>query len=136
MTLDPYRVLDLANERGMLCGQILADLGADVIAVEPPSGSTARRVGPFRKDQPGPEESLFWWAYSRNKRGIILDLEADEGRAHLRELARTADFLVESFDPGYLDRLGLGYETLARDNPRLVMVSISPFGQRGPKAGW
>jgi crotonobetainyl-CoA:carnitine CoA-transferase CaiB-like acyl-CoA transferase len=141
--LSPYRVLDLADERGILCGQILADLGADVIAVEPPGGSPARRIGPFRRadgaspssSSPSPE-SLFWWAYARNKRGITLDLDAEDGRAGLRRLVETADILIESFAPGRMDQLGLGYEMLARINPGLVLVSISPFGQTGPKAGW
>ena len=72
--LGPYRVLDLTNQRGLLCGQILADLGADVIQIEPPGGSPARRLGPFAGDVVDPERSLFWWAYARNKRGITLDL--------------------------------------------------------------
>lgn len=139
--LESYRVLDLTNERGLLCGQILADLGADVIVVEPPGGSSARRIGPFANGG-GPEagaareDSLFWWAFNRNKRGVTLDIETAEGQARLRDLAATSDFLIESFDLGYLDQLGLGYAALSAINPRLVMVSITPFGQAGPKAGW
>ena len=138
--LSPYRVLDLADERGILRGQILADLGADVIAIKPPAGSPAGRIGPFRRttgESPSSRpESLFWWAFARNKRGITLDLEAEVGRAALRRLVATADLLIESFEPGRMDRLGLGYETLSRVNPGLVMVSVSAFGQTGPKAGW
>ncbi len=134
--LNPYRVLDLTNERGLLCGQILADLGADVIAVEPPGGSTARRIGPFLHDKPDPNRSLFWWAFSRNKRSITLDLQSAEGRERLHQLVQTADLLIESFAPGELDHLGMGYETLAAINPRVVMVSITPFGSTGPKATW
>ncbi|MHB8575846.1 MAG: CaiB/BaiF CoA transferase family protein [Dehalococcoidia bacterium] len=134
--LSPYRVLDLTDERGLLCGQLLADLGADVVAVEPPGGSTARRVGPFAGDLSDPERSLFWWAYSRNKRGITLDITTAPGRERLLNLVAGADFLIESFEPGHLDSLGLGYAALATVNPRLVMVSISAFGQSGPKAGW
>ncbi len=78
--LSPYRVLDLTNERGLLCGQVLADLGADVIAVEPPDGNSARRLGPFAGDEPGPERSLYWWAYARNKRSITLDIATAEDR--------------------------------------------------------
>ena len=89
--LSPYRVLDLTNERGLLCGQILADLGADVIAVEPPAGNSARRLGPFAGDEPDPERSLYWWAYSRNKRSVTLDIESDEGRDKLRGLVEGAD---------------------------------------------
>ncbi len=67
--LNPYRVLDLTNERGLLCGQMLADLGADVIAIEPPGGNPARRLGPFAGDEVDPERSLYWWAYARNNPG-------------------------------------------------------------------
>lgn len=134
--LSPYRVLDFTNERGFLCGQILADLGADVIVVEPPRGSPARRIGPFAGGVAGPESSLYWWAYNRNKRGITLNLEHDEGRAIARELVKTADFVIESAGPGGMDQRGLGYGNLSSINPGLVMVSISPFGQSGPKADW
>ena len=134
--LSPYRVLDLANERGLLCGQILADLGADVIAIEPPGGNPARRLGPFAGDRPDPERSLYWWAYSRDTRSVMLDIASDEGRADLLRLVETADFLVESERPGRMAALGLGYEHLAAVNPELVYVSISAFGQDGPKAGY
>ncbi len=100
--LSPYRVLDLTTERGLLCGQMLADLGADVIKVEPPGGSPARNIGPFYKDAPHPDRSLYWWAYNRNKRAITLDLERDAGRDLLRRLVERADFLIESHNPGYL----------------------------------
>ena len=132
--LSPYRVLDLTNEEGLLCGQILADLGADVIAVEPPGGSSARRLGPFVDGIRDPNGSLFWWAYSRNKRSLTVDLETETGRACLRELVRNSDFLIESFPAGHLDALGLGYAALRQLNPRLVMVSITAFGGEGPKA--
>jgi len=135
--LEPYRVLDLTNERGLSCGLILADLGADVIAVEPPDGSSARRLGPFAGDQRDVEQSLYWWAYSRNKRGVMLDLENnDSDRERFRDLVRTADVVIESFEPGYLDQIGLGYQQLSAINPGLVLVSITPFGQTGPKAHW
>jgi crotonobetainyl-CoA:carnitine CoA-transferase CaiB-like acyl-CoA transferase len=134
--LSPYRVLDLTDSGALFCGQILADLGADVIAVEPPGGSAARRIGPFRGDRPDPAGSLFWWSYSRSKRSLTLDLETEPGRDRFRRLVRTADFMIESFPPRYLDRLGIGYATLSALNPRLVMVSITPFGQQGPKADW
>ena len=130
--LAPYRVLDLTDDRGLLCGKILADLGADVIQIEPPGGSPARNIGPFYGDDPRPEKSLFWWAYAANKRSITLDLEQKDGRALLEKLVTEADFLIESNAPGYLEGLGLGYEHLAGINPKLVMVSITPFGQDGP----
>ncbi len=134
--LSPYRVLDLTDDRGLLCGKILADLGADVVQVEPPGGSPARNIGPFYHNDPHPEKSLYWWAYAANKRGITLDPETNDGRALLKRLVATADFLVESYAPGYMDSLSIGYEELSRINPGLVMVSISPFGKDGPYGGW
>jgi crotonobetainyl-CoA:carnitine CoA-transferase CaiB-like acyl-CoA transferase len=134
--LAPYRVLDLTSEDGLLCGQILADLGADVIQIEPPDGSSARRIGPWLDGERGPERSLFWWAYTRNKRGLALDLEDAADRRVLLRLVSGADFLIESERPGRMAELGLGYEHLSRIQPRLVHVSITPFGQDGPKAQW
>ncbi len=132
--LSPYRVLDLTTERGLLCGQMLGDMGADVIKVEPVGGSPARQIGPFYKDQPHPNRSLHWWAYNRNKRSITLDIERDQGRALLLRLVERADFLIESYNPGYLAERKLGFSDLARLNPALIYVSITPFGQDGPKA--
>jgi len=134
--LSPYRVLDLTDERGLLCGQILADLGADVIQIEAPAGSPARRLGPFAADTPQPDHSLFWWAYARGKRSVVLDLETSTGRRELVERARGADFLIESADPGVMAARGLSAAELAAVNPSLVYVSITPFGQTGPKARW
>ena len=134
--LAPYRVLDLTDERGLLAGKILADLGADVVQIEPPGGNPARNIGPFYGDDPQPEKSLFWWAYAANKRSITLDLEQKDGQALLKKMVAEADFLVESFAPGYLDTLGLGYGVLAEINPKLVMVSITPFGQDGPYSNY
>ena len=88
--LSPYRVLDLTNERGLLCGQILGDLGADVIKVEPPGGSAARKIGPFFQDQPDPNRSLYWWSYNRNKRSITLDVTRGEGRDILLQIGRAS----------------------------------------------
>src|SRR5262245_35022240 len=130
----PYRVLDLTTERGLLCGQVLGDLGADVVKVEPPGGAPARRLGPFLDDEPNPERALYWWAYNRNKRSVTLDIDRPEGRALLRQMATSADFIIESFDPGEMAARGLGYDDLAALNPALVYVSISAFGQDGPKA--
>jgi crotonobetainyl-CoA:carnitine CoA-transferase CaiB-like acyl-CoA transferase len=134
--LSPYRVLDLTDEGALICGQILGDLGADVILVEPPGGVKARTIGPFRGDEHTVNQSLNFWALNRNKRSIIIDLETAAGRESLLELAKTADILLESFDPGHLDRLGLGYRALAETNPGLIVISITPFGQQGPKAKW
>lgn len=134
--LSHCRVLDLTTERGLLCAQVLGDLGADVIKVEPVGGSPARQLPPFFRDQPRRECSVYWWAYNRNKRGITLDLDRDQGRDIFRQLVRQADFVIESADPGYWSARGLGYQDLNALNPKLVMVSITPFGQDGPKAGY
>jgi crotonobetainyl-CoA:carnitine CoA-transferase CaiB-like acyl-CoA transferase len=134
--LSPYRVLDLTDEGALICGEILADLGADVILVEPPGGVKARTVGPFLGDQPDANKSLDFWALNRNKRSVTLDLETPAGKQDLLALVRTADVLVAFGPAGRLERLGLGYDTLARLNPGLVVVSITPFGQHGPKANW
>jgi crotonobetainyl-CoA:carnitine CoA-transferase CaiB-like acyl-CoA transferase len=131
--LAPYRVLDLTDEKGLYAGYLLGSLGADVIKVERPGGDAARNIGPFVHDIPDPEKSLFWLAYNANKRGITLNLEKDAGRELFRKLVLKADVVIESFRPGYLDELGLGYHDLAKVNPRIVLASISPFGQTGPR---
>ncbi|MBI4590298.1 MAG: CoA transferase [Candidatus Rokubacteria bacterium] len=131
-----YRVLDLTDARGVLCGKILADLGADVVKVEPPGGNPVRSLGPFAGDIQEPERSLHWWAYAANCRSLLADLETPEGMARVRDLAGRADFLLESLPPGRLDRLGLGWEALKRANPRLILTSITPFGQTGPYRDW
>ncbi len=132
--LSPYRVLDLTNHRGLLCGQMLADLGADVIQVEPCGGSAARRIGPFLDDVAHPDRSLTWWAQTRNKRSITLALERVEGREVFRRLVGGAHFLIESGDPGAMAARGLGPDELLAEHPGLVYVSITPFGQTGPRA--
>lgn len=132
--LNGCRVLDLTTERGLLCGQILGDLGADVIKIEPPGGSAVRALKPFFADETGPERSVYWWAYNRNKRGITLNLETSGGRDLFRKLAAKADLIIESDNPGHLSTYGLGFNDLRAINPALVYVSITPFGQDGPKA--
>ncbi len=136
LPLSPYRVLDLANETGLLCGRILADLGADVIKVEPPSGEPARMHGPYAGDAPDSERSLSWAAYNCNKRSITLDITKAQGRDLFLRLIGLSHFLIETFEPGRLDGLGLGYEALRAANPGLVMTSITPFGQTGPRRDW
>ena len=129
--LTGLRVLDLATDRAALCARTLAELGADVVVVEPPDGAAARRRPPF-----GPDGSLYWETVARGKRSVVADLGTDDGRAAVRELARRADVLVESSPPGELGPLGLGFDELAADNPALIYVSVTPFGQTGPKAAW
>ena len=127
------KVLDLSEGiAGSFCGRLLADYGADVLKVEPVGGSAMRRVGPFYHDEPHPEKSLFFLILNLNKKGITLNLETEAGRGLFRELAARVDLVVESYKPGYLDGLGLGYDALSATNPGLVMTSITPFGQSGP----
>jgi len=130
--LAPYRVLDLTDDKGFYCGQLLGSLGADVIKIERPGGDLARNIGPFFHDIPNPEKSLFWLALNSNKRGVTLNIEAANGKEIFKKLAKTAHAVVESFPPGYMDSLGLGYSELDKINPGVVMTSISPFGQTGP----
>ncbi len=130
--LTGYRVLDLSGPMGVYCGKLMADMGADVIKVEPPGGDPMRRTGPFIHQQPHPEDSLYWLHFNTNKRSITLDFASAEGAALLRKLARKADVFLETCPPDYLDSLDLGYEDLAAVNPRLVYVSLTPFGETGP----
>ncbi|MFC1864695.1 CaiB/BaiF CoA transferase family protein [Chloroflexota bacterium] len=130
--LSPYRVLDLTDEKGLMCGKILGDLGADVIKIERPGGDPARSIGPFYHDEPDPEKSLFWFAFNTSKRGITLDIETADGQELFKRLVESADFVIESFLPGYMDKLGLGYSALEKVNPGVILVSITPFGQTGP----
>jgi crotonobetainyl-CoA:carnitine CoA-transferase CaiB-like acyl-CoA transferase len=126
------RVLDLTGRMGGACGRLLANFGAEVILIEPPDGHGMRREGPFKNDIAHSEASLSFAAYHTNKRGIVLELESDEGRKTLRRLVGYADVLIEDKPPGYLDRLDFGYEALRLVNPALVMTSISGFGLSGP----
>ncbi len=130
--LKGYRVLDLTDEKGSVCGKILGDLGADVIKVEKPGGDPARRIGPFLHNTPDPEKSLHWCAFNSSKRGITLNLDDPEGREIFKKLSEKTDIIVESFAPGHMDKLGLGYAELSLSNPRLIMTSITLFGQTGP----
>jgi len=130
--LNGCRVLDLTDDKGALCGRILADLGADVIKIEKPEGDKSRNVGPYYQNIPDPTKSLSWLAYNLNKRGITLNIETREGRELFVRLVRKADFVVESFPVGYMQGLGLDYPTLSEINPSIVMTSITPFGQIGP----
>lgn len=134
--LSPYRVLDLTDERGEIAGMVLGDLGADVIKVEPPGGSPARRCAPLLPDGPKAERSLQFFAYNRNKRSIALDPERATDREVLLGLAAGADFVLESAPGGPLAAAGLGFEELRAANPRVVHVQVTPFGSDGPRAHW
>ena len=130
--LSGYRALDLCDEKGLFCGRVLADFGVEVIQVEKPGGNPARSQGPFYHDRPDPEMGFYWLCYAANKKGITLNIETSDGQEIFRRLVEKVDFVIESFDPGYMASLGLDYASLARIKPDLVMTSITPFGQDGP----
>jgi crotonobetainyl-CoA:carnitine CoA-transferase CaiB-like acyl-CoA transferase len=132
--LADVKVLDLTRHiAGPYCTKLLADYGADVIKIERPGeGDPARSMGPFFKDDPHPEKSGLFLFLNTNKRGITLNLKSETGKRILEDLVKDVDILVESFSPRVMPGLGLGYETLERINPGLVMTSISNFGQTGP----
>ena len=115
-----------------MCGKVLSELGADVVKIERPGGDPARNIGPFYHDIPDPEKSLYWFAYNTNKRGITLNIQTSRGQEIFKQLVTSADFVLESFPPGYLNDLGLGYSQLSEINPKIIMTSITPFGQTGP----
>jgi len=121
------RVLEIADESGVYCGKLLADMGADVIKIEPPGGDATRRIPPFHGSH-----SLFFLYMNTSKRGVTLDLRRRPDREIFLQLARTADLVIETLPPGRLDELDLGYERLAAANAGLVLTSITGFGQTGP----
>ena len=132
--LAPYRAIDLTAEIGGLTTMVLAGLGVDVIRVEPPGGHPTRRRGPMLRDDQ--ESSLYWAQMNAGKRSITLDLDDESDRHRLRRLCETADFLFESDAPGAMSARGLGYDDLHELAPQLIYVSITPFGQSGPKSMW
>lgn len=134
--LGPYRVLDLTDERGQLAGQILAELGADVIRVEPRALCAARRVGPFLDAGPEDERSLSFAAYNRGKRSVVLELDDERGRRDLLALVSGSDIVLDSGPPSLLEEAGLGFDRLREANPLLVHIRVSPFGADGPAADW
>lgn len=117
---------------GQHCGKLFADMGADVVKVEPPDGDPARGTGPFAQGVEHPEGSLYFLYFNTNKRSLVLDLASAADRTRLRHLAATADVVLDSFPAGFLDERGLGYGDLSRAKPALVMTSITPFGLTGP----
>ena len=124
-----YRALDLTDPQGYVCGMFLAELGFEVIKVERPGGDPGRLRYPFIGGVPDPEKGIYWNSYNVDKKSITLDLETGKGRSVFLELIRKCDVVIESFDPGYLDGLGLGYDELSKVNPKVILTSITPFGQ-------
>ena len=126
-------MIELANEKCAWAGKLLADMGADVILVEPPGGDPSRGYGPYLGDEPGDDRSLYWWHHHTSKRGIVLDPTSDAQLAKLRELVASADVLLEAEEPGALAALRLDYADLARAKPGLIHCAITPFGRSGPR---
>lgn len=128
--LEGLRILDLTRVlAGPFATAILADLGAEVIKLEPPQGDDYRHIGPFQNG-----ESALFALTNRGKKSVVIDLKSPDGQALARRIASTCDVVVENFRPGVAERLGLGAERLRQGNPRLVVCSISGFGQSGPSA--
>ena len=127
------KVLDLSEDiAGSFCARLLGDYGADVLKIEPLGGSALRRMGPFAQDDPHTEKSLFFLVLNLNKKGSTLNLNVELGRDILKRLVAHVDIVIESYSPGHLSSLGLGYSELSEVNPSLIMTSITPFGQDGP----
>lgn len=132
--LDGLRVLEIASPCTAYTGKLFADMGADVVLIEPPGGSAMRCEGPYVGDRPGAERSLSFAYYNTSKRGITLDLDSPSGQALFLELASSADLILEGGKPGLMTRRGIDYDVLTRRRPQLVLTSITPFGQTGPYA--
>jgi crotonobetainyl-CoA:carnitine CoA-transferase CaiB-like acyl-CoA transferase len=132
--LDGYRVLDLSDIRGAHCAKTLAELGADVVKVEPPEGDPTRRMPPFSGDMPHPEGSLWFAYYNTDKRGITLNLKTAEGRELFRTVCSRCDVIVESFAPGKMAEYGCDFGALEKINPKIILTSITGFGQNGPRS--
>ena len=136
--LTGINVLDLTHHTaGPFCTKLLADYGADVIKIERPGeGDGARRAGSFPEDIPDPEKSGLFLYLNTNKKGITLNLKTKTGVEIFQNLLKESDILVENFSPGVMPSLGLDYQTLKKVKPKLVMTSISNFGQTGPYRDW
>ncbi len=131
--LDGVRVIDLTTQRAEMAGRVLADMGAEVIKVEPPEGSPSRHLPPFSDSEPG--RSLYWAAMGFGKKSVVIELDDEQGRDQLRALLASADILLESFDPGVMAGWGLSYDDVSEAHPGLIYCSITPYGQSGPSAG-
>lgn len=134
--LQGLRVLDLTDERGAFCGRMFAELGADVIKVEPIGGCQSRRIDPFVEGVPGPDRSTYFIAYQAGKRSITLNLDRADGCRVFADLVATSNFVVESSGHEYFDERGIGYTELSEINPALIYTTITPFGEQGPAARW
>jgi benzylsuccinate CoA-transferase BbsE subunit len=132
--LEGIQILDLADEKASFCSKLLADLGARVIKIEKPGGDPSHGIGPFLEGAAHPEKSFFFYCNNTNKLGITLDLEHEEGKKIFFKLLKKTDTVIETFRPGYLKEIGLGFDVLREVNPELILVSVSGFGENGPRS--
>jgi crotonobetainyl-CoA:carnitine CoA-transferase CaiB-like acyl-CoA transferase len=132
--LGGVKVIELASDQAALAGKMMADLGADVIVVEPPGGHASRTYGPFVDDQRGPERSLWWWYYNTSKRSVVIDLDTPDGAEQFRKLAAGADIVLEGTRPGYLAGLGIDYDSVRAASPTVIWVALTPFGRTTSRA--
>ncbi len=134
--LGDLRILDLGGLTTAYASRLMADFGADVILVEPPSGDRTRKVPPYANNHSEPENSLTFLAFQSNKRSLTLDIRDETDLAELKNIIKNVDVIFEGFDPGYMNSLGLGYESLRNLNPGLILTSVTPYGQSGPFASY
>ncbi len=130
--LGDLRILDLGGLTTAYASRLMADFGADVILVEPPSGDRTRHVPPYSNKHAEPDNSLTFLAFQSNKRSLVLDIRDENDRAKLKSIVKNIDIVFEGYDPGYLNSIGLDYTSLKELNPSLVLASITPYGQTGP----
>ena len=132
--LSGLKVIEFTDEIAPWAGKLLAEMGADVVRIEPVEGSKTRWYEPFLDDTPDPEQSLFFWHYNVRKRSIALDIQTEAGRDLFIRLVTDADILIEDQAPGRMAELGIACDTLSQENDSLVHAAITPFGQSGPRA--
>lgn len=132
--LGDLRVIEWCDEKGAWAGKLLADMGAEVVKIEPPRvGDKTRSYGPFMDDTPNPERSLWFWNYNTSKRSITLDVETERGRELFRALVKGADAVIESQPPGRAANLGIDYDDVKSENPALIWIAMTPFGRNAPR---
>jgi benzylsuccinate CoA-transferase BbsE subunit len=129
---EDLKILDFTNEMGAYCTKLFADLGAEVLKIEPLGGDSVRSLGPFYHEEVSEETSLYHFFMNTNKKSIKLNISTSSGQEIIKKLVQEFDIIVENFSPGYLDSLGLGYQQLQEINPNIIFTSITGFGQDGP----
>ena len=134
MTLDDLRVLEIGDERGAWCAKLIADMGSDVIKIEPPEGDPSRQYEPFVDDQPHHERSLFFWYYNTSKRSLVMDFDDPANAEAFVKLARSADVIIDTDTYKPVERLGLDFDQLMADNPGLIWCTITNFGSGSARA--